>query len=43
MKPDIVARGTGIDSANAVDAATGALSNTGYSGSGDDSSGTSYA
>ena len=43
VKPDIVARGTGIDSAHAVDAATGALSNTGYSGSGDDSSGTSYA
>ncbi len=43
VKPDIVARGTGIDSAQAVDAATGALTNSGYSGSGEDSSGTSYA
>lgn len=43
VKPDIVARGTGIDSAQAVHAAMGALSNSGYSGSGDNSSGTSYS
>ena len=36
VKPDIVARGTGIDSAQAT-------SPTAYSGSGEDSSGTSYA
>ena len=36
VKPDIVAKGTGIDSAQAT-------STTAYSGSGDDSSGTSYA
>ena len=44
MKPEIVARGTGIDSAQAFDKATpkGACDDC-YSGSGSDSSGTSYA
>ena len=43
VKPEIVARGTAIDSAQAVDATTNALSNSGYSGSVADSSGTSYS
>jgi serine protease AprX len=43
VKPEIVARGTAIDSAQASDATTGALTNAGYSGSVDDSSGTSYS
>ena len=43
VKPDIVAKGTGIDSAQAINATTGALTNSAYSGNGDDSSGTSYA
>ena len=43
VKPDIVAQGTGIDSAQAVDEKTGALTNSAYSGSGASSSGTSYA
>ena len=43
VKPDIVARGTAIDSAQAVNEASGALTNSGYSGSVDSSSGTSYS
>lgn len=42
LKPEIVARGTGINSAQAFDAQNQA-STTAYSGSGNDSSGTSYA
>ncbi len=44
IKPEIVARGTGIDSAQAFDKATPkAPCDNCYSGSGSDSSGTSYA
>ncbi len=44
MKPEIVARGTGIDSAQAFDKGTPkAPCDNCYSGSGSDSSGTSYA
>jgi len=44
MKPEIVARGTGIDSAQAFDTATPkAPCDNCYSGSGSDSSGTSYS
>lgn len=42
VKPEIVARGTGINSAQAFDTSP-APSTTAYSGSSDDSSGTSYA
>ena len=44
IKPEIVARGTGIDSAQAFDTSTPkAACDNCYSGSGSDSSGTSYA
>ena len=44
VKPEIVAKGTGINSAQAFDTSTPPVaSNTAYSGNGTDSSGTSYS
>lgn len=43
VKPEIVARGTGINSAQAFSAGNPEVSTSAYSGSGGDSSGTSYA
>ena len=43
VKPEIVAKGTGINSAQAFEGAPPVASNTAYSGNGASSSGTSYA
>ncbi|RYU95982.1 S8 family serine peptidase [Emticicia agri] len=43
VKPDVVAKGTGINSSLFAIEGTSTPSNTAYSGSGDESSGTSYA